>query len=222
MGDAHGHKVHFHGHSVVHRAQAHHKIVALVAYVLVVVAIPGRWFAAYAAALALLLAVITVARVPFGYLARRMVVEVPFVVFALLVPFVATGPRVDVAGLSLSRSGLWSAWELLATATLGVLASLVLAATTEPHRIPGALARLHVPAQLVAITAFMIRYLDVVTSEMRRMAVAREARGFRARSVGGWWVLGRAVGALFVRAYSRGERVHLAMLARGYDAGAGR
>ncbi|MGH1564987.1 cobalt ECF transporter T component CbiQ [Mumia sp. DW29H23] len=220
MGEPHGHKVHFHGHSFVHRAQPHHKILVLVAFVLVVVATPGRWFVAYALYLALLLAVVLVSRVPFGYLARRMVVEVPFVVFALLVPFVAGGPRVEVAGLSLSVSGLWDAWELLATATLGVVASLVLAATTEPHRLPAALARLRVPAQLVAITAFMIRYLDVVTSEMRRMAVAREARGFRARSVAGWWVLARAAGALFIRAYSRGERVHLAMLARGYDGGA--
>jgi cobalt/nickel transport system permease protein len=30
-------------------------------------------------------------------------------------------------------------------------------------------------------------------------------------------VLARSLGALFIRSYERGERVHLAMLARGYD-----
>ena len=29
--------------------------------------------------------------------------------------------------------------------------------------------------------------------------------------------LARAMGALFIRSYERGERVHLAMLSRGYD-----
>jgi cobalt/nickel transport system permease protein len=62
----------------------------------------------------------------------------------------------------------------------------------------------------------MIRYLEVVTGELSRMRVARESRGFRARSVRSWPALASTVGALFIRSYERGERVHLAMLSRGY------
>ncbi|WP_370614857.1 cobalt ECF transporter T component CbiQ [Mumia sp. Pv 4-285] len=215
--DSHGHTLYFHTHSAVHRAAAHHKVAALVGFVLVVVATPREWVAAFAAYLAVLVVVIVVAHVPVGYIARRMVVEVPFVVFAVLMPFVAVGPRVDVAGLSLSEAGLWAAWGLLVKGTISVVASLTLAATTEPHQLPGALARLRVPAQLVQIVTFMVRYLDVVAAEMRRMRIARESRGFQSRSLSAWWVQARAVGALFVRAYDRGERVHLAMLARGYE-----
>ena len=40
MGGAHGHKLHFHAHSPVHHAPAHLKILALLAFVLVVVATP--------------------------------------------------------------------------------------------------------------------------------------------------------------------------------------
>jgi cobalt/nickel transport system permease protein len=32
-----------------------------------------------------------------------------------------------------------------------------------------------------------------------------------------WPVLATAAGALFIRSYERGERVHLAMIARGYQ-----
>ena len=39
----------------------------------------------------------------------------------------------------------------------------------------------------------------------------------RDRSPRHWPALGRTLGALFVRSYERGERVHLAMLSRGYD-----
>ena len=66
------------------------------------------------------------------------------------------------------------------------------------------------------IASFMLRYADVIAGEMRRMRIARESRCFTARSVRGWRTLGHAAGALFVRCYERGERVHLAMLARGY------
>ena len=216
MGGPHGHKLHFHGHSPVHRAPAHLKVLALLGFVLVVVATPPAWFPVYGGYLAVVATVIAISRVPVTYLLKRMVVEVPFVVFAVLLPFVAHGPRTEVWGLSLSESGLLAAWGLLAKGTLGVLASLTLAATTEPQALLAGLERLRLPHLLVQIMGFMVRYLDVVTSEMRRMRIARESRGFTARDPRHWPVLARSAGALFIRSYERGERVHLAMLSRGY------
>lgn len=217
MGAGHGHKLHFHGHSPVHRAPAHLKILALVGFMLAVVATPREWYAAFAVPLVVLLVVIAVSRVPAGYLAKRMVVEVPFVVFAALMPFVATGPRVDVLGLSLSGAGLLGAWGLLVKGSLGVLASLTLAATTEPADVLRGLERLRMPSLIVQIMGFMIRYLDVVTGELGRMTTAMRSRGCDPRSPRHWPALARALGALFVRSYERGERVHLAMLSRGHD-----
>ena len=216
MGAGHGHKLHFHGHSPVHRAPAHLKIVALVAFMLVVVATPREWYAAFAVYLAVLLVVIAVSRVPVGYLARRMVVEVPFVFFAALMPFVATGPQVEVLGVGVSEAGLLGAWGLLVKGTLGVLASLTLAATTEPSELLRGLERLRMPLLIVQIMGFMIRYLDVVTGEMGRMTVAMRSRGCDPRSPRHWPAMARSLGALFVRSYERGERVHLAMLSRGH------
>ena len=217
MGAGHGHKLHFHGHSPVHRAPAHLKILALVGFMLAVVATPREWYAAFAVPLVVLLVVIAVSRVPAGYLAKRMVVEVPFVVFAALMPFVATGTRVDVLGLSLSEAGLLGAWGLLVKGSLGVLASLTLAATTEPADVLRGLERLRMPSLIVQIMGFMIRYLDVVTGELGRMTTAMRSRGCDPRSPRHWPALARALGALFVRSYERGERVHLAMLSRGHD-----
>jgi cobalt/nickel transport system permease protein len=69
----------------------------------------------------------------------------------------------------------------------------------------------------VQIMTFMLRYADVITDEMRRMRIARESRGFEGRDVRQLPVVARSAGALFIRSYERGERVHLAMLSRGYD-----
>jgi len=216
MGAGHGHKLHYHGHSLIHRAPAHLKVVALVAFMLAVVATPIDRYAVFAGWAAVLLVVVAMSQVPPTYLARRMVVEVPFVVFALLLPFIATGPRTDLLGLAVSESGLVAAAGLLMKGTLGVLAALTLAATTEPDDVLRGLQRLRVPDPLVQIMGFMVRYLDVVTGEMGRMLTAMRSRGYDPRSPRHWPVLARSLGALFIRSYERGERVHLAMLSRGY------
>ena len=216
MGAGHGHKLHFHGHSPVHRAPAHLKILALLAFMITVVATPRDWYPAFACYFLLIAVVVVISRVPPTYLLKRVVVEVPFVFFAVLLPFVATGPQTEVLGVSVSQHGLEAGIALLIKGTLGVLASLTLAATTEPQELLLGLERLRLPQQLVQIMSFMVRYLDVVTGEMQRMKVARESRGFSARNPKHWPVLARSAGALFIRSYERGERVHLAMLSRGY------
>ena len=219
MGAGHGHRLHYHGHSAVHRAQPHLKLLTLLAFVLVVVATPGDRYPLFAGYLALIGAVVAWSGVPPTYLLKRTVIEVPFLVFALLLPFVATGPEVEVWGLTVSEPGLVAAGALVMKGTLGVLASLLLAATTEPHDVVRGLERLRMPAPLVQILAFMVRYLDVVGDEMRRMRIALASRGFTARNPRHWPVVARSAGALFIRSYERGERVHLAMLSRGHAPG---
>ncbi len=217
MGAGHGHTLHFHGHSPIHALPAEVKLVALVAFVLAVVATPtGQWWA-FALEAALVVGAIRVSQVPLRYLGRRLVVEVPFVVFALLLPLVATGPRVEVGPMALSEAGLVAAGGLVVKGTLGVLASLLLAATTEARDVVVGLERLRLPAPLVAILAFMVRYIDVVAGDLRRMQIARAARGFQPRHLGAWPVVAAGASALFIRSFERGERVHLAMLSRGYS-----
>lgn len=217
MGSGHGSEaLLIAGHSRVHRLPAHCKLVALLAFVGTVVATPREQWGAFLAYAALLVAVVAAARLPPLTVVRRMVVEVPFVVFALLLPFAAQGPQVTVAGLQLSEAGLLGGWNILAKGTLGVVASIVLAATTPARDLLVGLERLRLPGQLVQILSFMIRYLAVVGGDLRRMRIARESRGFEARHLGHAKVVARGAGALFIRTYERGERVHLAMLSRGY------
>jgi cobalt/nickel transport system permease protein len=200
--------------SPVHRLPAQVKLVALVSFVLCVVATPATVVWAFGAYAALLVAVSVVARVPATTILRRMAIETPYVVFAVLLPFVATGPQVSVAGMSLSSSGLLGAWNLLAKGTLGVVAAILLSATTSPRALLVGLERLRLPSALIAILSFMVRYVSVVSDDLRRMRIARLSRGARG---GHLKAVAAGAGSLFVRSYERGERVHLAMLARGYN-----
>ncbi|MEU1025952.1 cobalt ECF transporter T component CbiQ [Streptomyces sp. NPDC005904] len=216
MGAGHAHRLYRHGHSPVHALPPHAKLAAVFCFVLVVVSTPREAMWAFGVYALLLAVVARAARVPAAFLLKRLLIEVPFVAFAVLMPFVAQGERVDVLGVSLSVSGLWGAWNVLAKGTLGVAASVLLASTTELRELLLGLQRLKLPPLLVQIASFMIRYGDVITDEMRRMRIARESRGFQARGVRQWGVLARSAGALFIRSYERGERVHLAMVSRGY------
>ena len=217
MGAGHAHALYVPGRSLVHRLPAHCKIVAVLLFVLAVVSTPRSAWAAFGAYAVLLLAVTLTARVSPLLVLRRMVVEVPFLGFAVLLPFVAGGEQVDVLGVGLSESGLRGAATILCKASLGVVASVLLASTTQIRDLLHGLERLHLPHQLVLIASFMIRYVDVLSDEMRRMRIARESRGFSGRGLRAWPVLGRSLGALFLRSYERGERVHLAMRSRGFS-----
>lgn len=181
-----------------------------------VVSTPREAVWAFALYAALLAGVAAVARISPGFLLKRLFIEVPFVAFALLMPFVVPGEQTELLGVSVSVPGLWGAWNVLAKGTLGVAASVLLASTTELRSLLLGLQRLRLPPLLVQIASFMIRYSDVIGDELRRMSIARRSRGFEARGVRHWGVLAKTAGALFIRSYERGERVHLAMVSRGY------
>lgn len=216
MGAGHAHKLYRHCHSPVHALPPHCKLAAALTFVIVVVSTPREAVWSFALYAVLLAGVAAVARMPAAFLLKRLLIEVPFVAFAVLMPFVVPGEQVHVLGLLLSQGGLWDAWNVLAKGTLGVAASVLLASTTELHALLLGLQRLKLPPLLVQIASFMIRYGDVISEEMRRMSIARRSRGFEARGVRQWGVLGKSAGALFIRSYERGERVHLAMVSRGY------
>ncbi|WP_214107962.1 cobalt ECF transporter T component CbiQ [Acrocarpospora catenulata] len=216
MAAGHIHRLHSPGDTTIHRLPPQCKLASMIAFTLVVVATDPTRFPAFGLYALLLATVAVAARIPPAFLARRMVVEVPFVIFALALPFLAQGDRLIVLGLEMSADGLLAAWNILAKATLGVIASILLAATTEPRALLLGAQRMRLPAPLTQIAAFMLRYLDVIVDEMRRMRIARESRGFVARDLRHLPVVARSAGALFIRSYERGERVHLAMLSRGY------
>ena len=219
-GHRHGHDVgeqlYVHRHTPIHLLPAEVKIVALVSFIFVVVATPVEQVWAFGVYLAVLVGLARASRLPARVVLPRMVVEVPFLLFAALMPFTGPDPQVELFGIELSQPGLWAAWGIVAKGTLGVLGAIILAATTPARDILTGLKALHVPAMLVQIAAFMLRYMRVVGDEMHRMKVARESRGFQATGVGSWPVIAQSAGALFIRSYERGERVHLAMLSRGY------
>lgn len=205
------------GSSVVHRLVPQAKLVGAGLFVMVVAVTPRRAVVVFAVDTAIIVAVIAIARLRPAMVLARLTVIAPFLLFAAMVPFVAGGEQTDVLSLSLSVEGLWSAWGIAIKALLGASASIVLSATTPITDLSTGMARLRVPPAIVAIVSLMFRYLDLLVDQLRRMRAAMTARCHDPRWLWQARPIAGAAGTLFVRSYERGERIHQAMLARGFS-----
>jgi cobalt/nickel transport system permease protein len=211
-----GERLYIHRHSLVHSIPAQPKIVAGLLFIAVCISTPISNWLAFSLYFFLVIATTQVARLPIRIVLARSVIEVPFIFFALLMPFFGTGERFALGPLNLYREGLLAGAAIVAKGTLGILVAINLSSTSTARDILRGLELLRLPKMMVQIASFMLRYVNVVNDEMERMKVARASRGFEATGIKHWKILATAAGALFIRSYERGERVHLAMLSRGY------
>jgi cobalt/nickel transport system permease protein len=196
------------------------KIIALLGLAVIVVTTPARAVWAFALYAALLVFLIGLARVPLGHVLKRLLIVLPVLLMvAVFLPFFhkAGQGSYSLGGLSVGNVGLMVLWNAAAKALLSVLSVTVLGATTPFADMVAGFERMHAPKVFVLIVSFMYRYSFVFLDEARRMRRAMTSRNFRAHWLGNVPVLGRMLGALFLRSYGRGERVYVAMLSRGYE-----
>jgi cobalt/nickel transport system permease protein len=186
------------------------KLVWTVAYVVAVVATPVGWWGLLAAEGLVLAFLIGLSGVAPRTLAARWLGFL--VLFGFLTLMVAPS-RPERAEYGVAAV----AFTILAKDSLAFLATLLLVQVTPFRTLLLAMRRLGVPGTLVATLQFMYRYLFVLTEELDRMVTARRARTFRRSGRLDWGLLTGLIGLLFLRAFERGERVHSAMLARGWD-----
>jgi cobalt/nickel transport system permease protein len=198
----------------LHRLDARGKLLAALAFVVAVVATPvGSWRLLGAMGLALAFLIGLSGTPPRTLLLR-------WTGFLVLVGFLSAMVAPGLAARS--GSGVVEAFlSVLAKNGLAFLMMLLLATVTPWRDLLLAMRRLGVPRVLVATLLFMERYLHVLLDELGRMITARRARSFR-RGVSGpgslaWGLLTGMLGMLLLRSLERAERVHAAMLARGWD-----
>jgi cobalt/nickel transport system permease protein len=208
--------LHQHGSSRIHQFTPQAKLAGLFAFVIVVALTPREAVVALLLDACVLAIVVATARLRPGLVLGRLAAILPFITFAFFLPFVGDGEQVDVGPVALSVDGLWASWNIIAKATMGATASIIVTATTPIPDLLAGLTRLRVPNAIVGIIGFMFRYLDLIVDELARMRRAMVARGHDPRWLWQARPIASSAGALFVRTYERGERVHDAMAARGF------
>ncbi len=205
--------------SRVHRLDPRAKIVVFAAISVVAVSAPLALWPVYAGCLATLALLAALARVPAEQIWRRARWVLPLVLaVGIFLPLVRDGGESWGLGpLTVHEQGLAIFAQVAAKTLIGVLSAVLLGATTAFPELLAGLEAMRMPRLLVLIAALMHRYLYVLVEEVGRMRAALTARAYRPRTSLQAAALGRVASALFMRSYHRGERVHLAMLARGYQ-----
>jgi cobalt/nickel transport system permease protein len=214
----------FAGDSPLHRLDPRVKTVVALTLIAGITLTPVRAWPAYPLLWALVASLAAAGEVGVGRLARRGGIALPFALAAATLLFTTPGePILKIAGIAISDAGLERFVAILLKSWLAVQVAILLSMTTSITDLLWALSSLRVPATLIAIISFLVRYLTTLQDEAERLIRARAARSASLpgqRSGGGLiWrakVAGGMVGSLFLRSYERSERVYAAMVARGY------
>jgi cobalt/nickel transport system permease protein len=189
--------------SPLHILESRTKLVVFTALIVAVLCIPagsGSLFFFYFFATAILMGI---SQIPLDYIVGRTMVILPFIVLASLAV-----PLRGYAGL----------WILFVRAILCLILLILLTNTTRFVELLRGLRKLGCPQILVMNLGFLYRYLFVLTEEAMRMKQARDCRrvgqpGFKQEMK----VLSSMLGTLLIRSFERAERMHCAMLSRGYS-----
>jgi cobalt/nickel transport system permease protein len=191
-------------------------ILATLAYIIVVVS-----FHRYAVAALLPLAIFPVVLARLGNidLAGIGFKMLPAIPFALMVglfnPLFDTAPRLVLSGLEIS-GGWLSLASILIRAILTVAAALIMMTCLGMPRLCAALDKLGVPRTLTTQLQFMHRYVALLAGELGRLNLARELRT-RQPAAMPLGVYAPLLGHLLLRTLARAQRIHQAMLSRGFD-----
>jgi len=167
-----GERLYLHRHSLVHSLPSHLKIIAAIAFILVVVSTPITQWGAFIAYFLWLLTVVSIAKIPFPLLFKRALIEIPFIFFAVLMPFFGSGEKIQVGPFDLYREGVIAGSGIVAKGTLGVMTAIILSTSTTAREILRGLERLRLPVLMVQIASFMLRYVNVVNDEMKQQELS--------------------------------------------------
>ena len=169
--------------------------------------------------------VMATALIPLGRIAltrllgRLLVVNLFIAMLWRCLPFTVPGEALLTCGpMAASREGLALALTLTLRSNAIVLALMTLAATTPVTSLVHGLSRLGLPDKLIYLFFFTYRYADEIVKEYHRIHNAMKIRAFRPRtSLHTYRSYAYLVGMLLVGSYERGERIHAAMVLRGFN-----
>jgi len=201
--------------TLLHRLDPRAKVLAVAAFSLAVASF-GRYEVSALLPFALFpVTLMTLGDIPPGYLLRRILLALPFVLL-----LGALNPVLDrVVALRIGNLVLTGGWlsytSMVLRLVLTVSAAVALVAITGMDGVCQALERLGVPRVFALQIGFLHRYTFVLAEEAGRMLRARELRA-NGRALA-MREFGPLAGHLLLRTWDRARRIHLAMLARGFE-----
>lgn len=203
--------------SPIHDLDPRFKLVAAVLFVIGVVAGAPLRPLEFALLALLLFALTVLSRVPLRWMASRSAIVLPIALGIALFAPLGRAETLSVSGIAEAYTEHYDMiWAILSKSWISAYTMLLVSATTPIPRLFEGLRALKMPTIFITLLTFLYRFTDVFGTQLRTM---RSAVASRAPELRGWGLVrlyGNLAGSLFIRAYERGERVHAAMLSRGF------
>jgi len=206
------------GNTTVHKLDPRYRIFFVFLYS-VLIAVSGR-FSMLIIAMAISFAMIICAKLELKIVFKRLLIINGFNLFMwVILPVTVEGRSILSVGLlDISMEGVVLSGQITLKSNAIMMAFLALATTMTTATLGHALTRLRVPGALVHLLLMTYRYLFVLEQEYLRLLRSAKIRGFQPGSnLHTYRTYAHIVGMLFVKASNRAERVHHAMLCRGFS-----
>ena len=146
----------------------------------------------------------------------KVLLAMPFaLMIGLFNPLFDPAPRLQWWGYPIA-GGWLSLLSILERVALTVSVAVILVDGLGIHKFCAALTQLGVPAVLTTQLLLLHRYTQMLAGELQRMNLARQLRSGPANTMP-LAVYGSLLGHLLLRTLERAQRIHQAMLSRGFD-----
>ncbi|MCP8323442.1 MAG: cobalt ECF transporter T component CbiQ [Candidatus Methylarchaceae archaeon HK02M2] len=162
-------------------------------------------------------------KISLKYFTLRTILLPGFVaIIALPLPFMTPGTTITIIGyneflVNITIEGVYKAVQVTLRVWACVATSILLVLTTKFSSLVHVMEKIKIPKVFVMMLSVTHRFIFLFLNESYRMVLAKEARTVKKESrLESMKTLANMITTLFIRAYERGERVYLAMMARGY------
>jgi len=200
----------------VHKIDPRAKLITALFFILTVVSFGKYQISMLVPFIIFPIYLLTAGNIPVLYILKKVLYVSPFaVMIGIFNPLYDSSIMIYPCGIGIS--GGWISFiSIMMRFTLTVSTALALIACTGFNNICFALNRLGAPKIFAVQLLFLYRYIFVLAEEAARMVRARNLRSFdgKGRGIKSY---GPLLGNLLLRTINRAERIHMAMVSRGFD-----
>lgn len=204
-----------HQDSGIHRLDARAKVLVTTAFIITVISFDKHALSPLIPFFIFPAAIIARSGLPPLFIARKILLLCPFVIMVgIFNPLIDRETALQLGPLAVS-GGWLSFISILIRSALTVSAAFILVGVTGFTAVCQALEQMGMPQIFAVQLLFLYRYIFVLAEEGSRASRARELRSCGRKGLG-ISSFSSLVGHLLLRTWQRAERVHMAMLARGF------
>lgn len=202
--------------SSIHKLDPRSKILVTLAFIFTVVSFSKHEISALLPFVIFPVTISAQGNIPFSYILKKLILILPFaVMIGIFNPFFDRNILVSLGFLDIT-GGWISCLSIIVRTMLTVSGALILVAVTGFNTICLALKQMGVPQAFTTQLLFLYRYIFVLAEEAGVISNAYALRSITGKRMG-LSTFTPLLGNLLLRTWERAERIHLAMLARGYN-----